>query len=236
MEHVSLIAAFTAGLISFVSPCVLPLIPAYLSFISGVSLDEMRRQEGGRAKVLKKVSLNALLFIMGFSVVFILLGATATVLGQFMLARLAILSKIGGVILVIFGLHLTGVFRLKFLEYEKRFHPTQKPLGMAGSFLVGVAFAFGWTPCIGPILAAILAFAGTRETVGQGILLLSVYSLGLGLPFFLAAIGINTFFGLFEKIRKHFRVIEIVSGVLLILVGVLIFTGDLQRITSFFQF
>jgi cytochrome c-type biogenesis protein len=239
MESVSLIAAFTAGIISFVSPCVLPLIPAYLSFISGISLDEMRQKEGGRAKVLKKVSLNAILFILGFSVVFIVLGATATVLGQFLLSKLAILTKIGGVILVILGLHIAGVFRLKFLDYEKRFHSSEKPLGVVGSFVVGVVFAFGWTPCIGPILAAILAYAGTKETVGQGIVLLSVYSLGLGLPFFLAGIGINTFFGLFERlmrVKKFFRIIQIVSGVLLILVGVLIFTNDLQRITSFFQF
>ena len=236
MQSVSLIAAFTAGIISFISPCVLPLIPAYLSFISGISLDEMRRQESGRARVLKKVSLNAMLFILGFSVVFIALGATATVLGQFLLTKLAILTKIGGVILVILGLHIAGVFRLRFLDYEKRFHATKKPFGMLGSFVVGMIFAFGWTPCIGPILAAILAYAGTRETVGQGIVLLSVYSLGLGLPFFLAGIGINTFFGLFERIRKYFRVIEIVSGILLILVGVLVFTNDLQRIASFFQF
>jgi cytochrome c-type biogenesis protein len=236
MESVSLIAAFTAGIISFISPCVLPLIPAYLSFISGISLDEMRRQEGGRSRVLRRVSLNAMLFILGFSVVFIALGATATVLGQFLLSKLAILTKIGGVILVILGLHIAGVFRLRFLDYEKRFQATKKPFGMLGSFVVGMIFAFGWTPCIGPILAAILAYAGTRETVGQGVVLLSVYSLGLGLPFFLAGIGINTFFGLFERIRKYFRVIEIVSGVLLILVGVLVFTNDLQRVASFFQF
>lgn len=239
MEHVSWIAAFTAGIISFISPCVLPLIPAYLSFISGVSLEEMRQQEGGRARVLRKVSLNAILFILGFSVVFILLGATATVLGQFLLSKLAILSKIGGVILVILGLHIAGVFRLKFLDYERRFHTSKKPIRGIGSFFVGMIFAFGWTPCIGPILAAILGYAGTKETVSQGILLLSIYSLGLGLPFFLAGIGINTFFSLFERlmrIKKFFRIIEIVSGVLLILVGVLIFTNDLQRITSYFQF
>jgi cytochrome c-type biogenesis protein len=179
-----------------------------------------------------------MLFILGFSVVFIALGATATVLGQFLLSKLAILTKIGGVILVILGLHIAGVFRLRFLDYEKRFHASEKPLGVLGSFVVGMVFAFGWTPCIGPILAAILAYAGTKETVGQGILLLSVYSLGLGLPFFLAGIGINTFLGLFEKlmrIKRFFRIIQIVSGVLLILVGVLIFTNDLQRIVSFFQ-
>ena len=232
MEEVTIVAAFVAGIISFVSPCVLPLVPAYISVISGISLEELK---GGHKKTLiwKKVSLNSIAFILGFSTVFVLLGASATVAGQFLLSKLTIISKIAGVLIIIFGLHTIGLFRLKFLYYEKRFQAQQKSVGLLGSFVIGLAFAFGWTPCIGPILAAILIVAGTQETVLQGISLLAIYSLGLGLPFFITGLSINFFLSMFSKMKwKFFRTIEIVSGVFLIAVGVLIFTNYLSIISS----
>lgn len=231
MGEVSLFAAFFAGIISFVSPCVLPLIPGYLSFISGVSVEEMKDKDE-KVRVLKRVSLNSIFFILGFSVVFIILGASATFLGQFLLSKLAILYKVAGVIIIIFGLHLLGLFKIPYLNYEKRFHARTKPLGFLGAFLVGLAFAFGWTPCIGPILAGILVLASNQETVGKGIALLGVYSLGLGIPFFLTGIGFNRFLGVSGFIKKHFKIIEIVSGVFLILVGLLIFFNSISFIAE----
>ena len=232
MEEVTVFAAFFAGIISFVSPCVLPLVPAYISIISGVSLDELKEGHD-KKRVLKNVSLNSIAFILGFSTVFILLGASATVLGQFLLSKLTILSKIAGALIVLFGLHTIGLFRIKFLYFEKRFSSQSKPVGLLGSFAIGLAFAFGWTPCIGPILAAILIVAGSQETVIQGISLLAVYSLGLGLPFFITGLGINKFLSMLGRMKwKQFRVIEIISGSFLIIVGILIFTNYLSIISS----
>lgn len=231
MGEVTLFAAFFAGVISFVSPCVLPLIPGYLSFISGVSVEEMKDKDE-KSKVLRRVGLNSIFFILGFSVVFILLGASATFLGKFLLSRLAILYKVAGVIIIIFGLHLLGLFKIPFLNYEKRFHSRTKPLGFLGAFLVGLAFAFGWTPCIGPILAGILLVASNQETVGKGVVLLSFYSLGLGIPFFLTGIGFNRFLGFSGWLKRHFKIIEIVSGVFLILVGLLIFFNSISFIAE----
>ncbi|UCF79911.1 MAG: cytochrome c biogenesis protein CcdA [Candidatus Eiseniibacteriota bacterium] len=233
LEEVSLLAAFGAGFLSFISPCVLPLVPGYISFISGVSLEAMREESGeGRtgSGSLSKIVPNSLLFILGFSVVFVALGASATFLGQFLVDKLSILSKIAGVVVIVFGLHVMGVFRIRFLQYERRFHARSKPLGLLGSFLVGLAFAFGWTPCIGPILGAILAFASTQETVKEGIYLLSAYSLGLGLPFFATGLAMNSFLGISKSIKAHFRTVEIVSGLLLVAVGILILTNSLQRL------
>ena len=231
MENVSLFAAFTAGLLTFLSPCILPLIPAYLSFISGVSLNEMRREESDIRSSAKVLS-NALLFVLGFSFVFVSLGASATFFGKFLLAELGILRKIAGILVVLFGFHMLGIFRIGFLDQEKRYHQRTKTLGLFGSFLVGVAFAFGWTPCIGPILATILFLASTKETVAQGIWLLGIYSAGLGIPFLLAALAVGRFFQVSSAFRRHFRAVEIASGLLLIAVGILILTDDLTRITT----
>jgi cytochrome c-type biogenesis protein len=235
MENVTLFTAFAAGVLSFISPCVLPLIPGYLSYISGVSLEEMRgpvAAGGGAAAVAApvqiintRVMLTSLAFVVGFSLVFVSLGASATYFGQFLMERLTLLGKIAGVILVIFGLHMMGVFRIGWLYREARFQTRAKPVGFFGPLLVGIAFAFGWTPCIGPILAGILAVAAVQDTVGEGIRLLAIYSAGLGIPFLLAAMAIEHFFTAFHKIRKHYRKIEIVSGLLLIVIGVLIFTN-----------
>jgi len=231
-ENISLFAAFTAGIISFISPCVLPLIPAYLSFISGVSVEEMKSRDR-KSEVLKKVSLNTILFILGFSVVFVALGASATFFGEFLLAKLSLFNKIAGVIIMILGVHLLGVFRIRFLDYEKRFHTKSRSLGLFGSFLVGLAFAFGWTPCIGPILAGILLVASNQDTVTKGVVLLSSYSLGLGIPFFLTAVSFHTFLSVFGWIKKYFRTVEIISGIFLIIVGFLIFIGSFSSLTGF---
>ena len=232
--NVSLIAAFAAGFLSFVSPCVLPLIPGYISFVSGVSVEEMRGDAPPATSRLQ-VFITSLAFVMGFSLVFIALGASATAIGKFIFAQLPILSKIAGGVLIVFGLHTMGVFRLAFLETEKRMHAQRKPAGPLGAMLVGVAFAFGWTPCIGPILGGILAIAGSRNSVGEGITLLAVYSAGLGIPFLLTSLAINQFFGAAKKIRRYYHAIELTSGALLVAIGVLIMTGQLTLIVRFLQ-
>ncbi|RCK77615.1 MAG: Cytochrome c-type biogenesis protein CcdA [Ignavibacteriae bacterium] len=231
MESISIFTAFLFGILSFISPCVLPIIPGYLSFISGLSLEQM--QKGDRKENLKKVLYNSIFFVLGFSVIFTLLGASATIIGQFLLSNLAIAGKIAGIFIVLLGIHLTGLIKLNFLNYEKRIHTQKKSFGIFGSFLVGLAFAFGWTPCIGPILAGILAIASQQETVYQGILLLSVYSLGLGIPFLITAVSLNAFFTLFDKVKRYFRIVEIVSGVLLIAVGILMVTDSLTIIANY---
>jgi cytochrome c-type biogenesis protein len=233
-QQVTLLAAFAAGFLSFVSPCVLPLIPGYISFVSGVSVEEMRGDAAPAASRLQ-IFFTSLAFVIGFSLVFVALGASATAIGKFLFARLPLFSKIAGVILVIFGLHTMGVFRLAFLESEKRVHSQRKPAGPFGAMLVGVAFAFGWTPCIGPILGGILAIAGSKNSVTEGVTLLAVYSLGLGIPFLITSLAINQFFGAAKKIRRYYHTIEVASGALLIVIGVLIMTGQLTIITRYLQ-
>lgn len=231
MVDVTVITALLAGLISFISPCVLPLVPGYLCFISGKSVQEMRDEER-RAENIRPIAMNSLFFIAGFSLVFILMGATATKLGEFVSFKLSFLSKAAGIMLVLFGLHMMGVFKIKFLYMEKRFHARRKRLGLVGAFIVGLAFAFGWTPCVGPILAAVLTLAAMREGMREGILLLFVYSMGLGIPFFLTAIGLNTFLRVFGRIKRHSWLVEVVSGVMLIIIGVMIYTNNLAQLAS----
>jgi len=233
-QNITLLAALAAGFLSFVSPCVLPLIPGYISFVSGISVEEMRGDVPPATSRLQ-VFLTSLAFVIGFSIVFVALGASATAIGKFLFARLPLLSKIAGAILIVFGLHTMGVFRIAFLEAEKRVHAQRKPAGPLGAMLVGIAFAFGWTPCIGPILGGILAIAGSRNSVGEGITLLAVYSLGLGIPFLLTSLAINQFFGAAKRIRRYYHAVELTSGALLIAIGVLILTGQLTIITRFLQ-
>ena len=232
MESVSLFAAFAAGIISFISPCVLPLIPMYISFISGLSLEEMKSGTD-KKRVLKRVTISSLLFVLGFSVVFIGLGASATFFGGFILARLSVLTKIAGVVIIILGLHIAGVFRIGFLNYEKRFHLSSRPVGFLGPFLVGLAFAFGWTPCIGPVLGTILIYSSSQETIWQGILLLSMYSLGLGIPFLLTGISVNAFLGFLERIQRYYRAIEIFVGACLVIMGVLLIMGSFAVLSGY---
>jgi len=235
VENPTFLAAFAAGVLSFISPCVLPLIPGDLSYISGLTLDEMQGT-GDTAMSLgtarRRVLGASIFFILGFSFVFICFGAAASVLGQYMLERQRLLAKIAAVIVIVFGLHTMGVLRIGWLYSEKRVQVEKKPTSLLGAFFVGLAFAFGWTPCIGPILAGILAIAGTQQTVGQGVQLLAVYSAGLGLPFLLTAFAINQFFTVFKRIRKHYHLIEIISGLLLVLIGLLIFTNRFTLIAK----
>ncbi len=233
-NNVTLIAAFAAGFLSFISPCVLPLIPGYVSFVSGVSLEDMRG-DAAVSSARRHVLITSLFFVLGFSLVFIALGATASVVGHFLLEKQPILAKIAGVLLVIFGLHTMGVFRIGFLESEKRMQANRKPAGALGAVLVGIAFAFGWSPCIGPILGGILALAAAKDTVWEGTELLAVYSVGLGIPFLLTSIAINQFFAVTKRIRKHYHAIELVSGGLLVAIGVLIFTNQFTIIVRYLQ-
>jgi len=236
IENVSLLAAFGAGLLSFISPCVLPLIPGYLSYISGLSLDEMRGTGVEVSPdVRSRVLWSSFAFIIGFSLVFVALGASASVIGQFLMSRLTILGRVAGVIIVLFGLHTMGLLRIDWLYQEKRVQTNRRPAGFIGALLVGVAFAFGWTPCIGPILAGILAIAAAQETIGQGVRLLLAYSLGLAVPFFATALAINRFFAAFARIRKHYHFVELTSGALLVVIGILIATNRFTVIARSLQ-
>ncbi|MBI4549975.1 MAG: cytochrome c biogenesis protein CcdA [Candidatus Omnitrophica bacterium] len=231
-QPVSLGLAFLAGLLSFLSPCVLPLIPGYLSFLTGLTVEDLHKEETGKGRLFG----NACFFVAGFSAVFILLGATATGIGQFLVSQLKIFNQIAGVLIVLVGLHVLGILRWDALFREKKIHLRKKPFGLAGSFVVGATFAFGWTPCIGPILAGILAYAGTQETVLQGTVLLVFYSLGLGIPFLVTALGIQAFFGFFARAKHWLRAFEIVSGLLLVAVGILIFSGRLTVLAGRLSF
>ncbi|MFP4465725.1 MAG: cytochrome c biogenesis CcdA family protein [Candidatus Goldiibacteriota bacterium] len=233
-QNINFITAFFAGFLSFLSPCVLPLIPGYISFISGASLKELQ-DTNDLKKVKKDVMWTSLAFVIGFSSVFIALGASATFLGRILLQHLDILSKIAGFAVIILGLHLTGIFKIKTLYREKRIRLPQKRINLFESFLLGLAFAFGWTPCIGPILAGILALAATQTSMGQGLLLLSFYSMGLAIPFMLAAASITLFLKSYDRIKKYFSIIEWTAGILLIIIGLLMITGGLVKITVFFQ-
>jgi cytochrome c-type biogenesis protein len=235
MTGVSLLAAFAAGLLSFISPCVLPLIPGYISFVSGVTLEDLRAADGNAStpasgRTRRRLVISSMAFIAGFSVVFITLGASATALGQALAAHLVVLGRIAGTAIILFGLHVMGVLRLPWLDTQARLEQPGKPAGLTGAFLVGVAFAFGWTPCIGPILAAILALAATERSVWQGVRLLAVYSIGLGIPFLITSLAINRFFAAFGAVRRHYRAIELTAGALLISIGVLILTDRLTVI------
>lgn len=227
------LAAFLAGILSFLSPCVLPLVPGYVSLISGASIDDLQSED---KSLLGRVMLHSLTFILGFSVVFIALGAVATSLGQLANEYHSLLAKIAGVIVIIFGLHLTGLLKIKALYADKRMHEVKGSSSAWGSFLVGFAFAFGWTPCIGPILATILVFAGAQETVFKGVMLLAVYSLGLAVPFLLTSLGVDRFLGFYTKFRRHLHVVEVISGVLLIAVGALIFMNNLKLLSGYLSF
>ena len=215
-----ILIAFSAGLISFLSPCVLPLIPGYIAYISGSSLNEL----------LEKKDVNLLpiiLFTFGFSIVFIIFGASATYLGKFLLSNSFPLRIIAGVIIIFFSLHIIGIINIKFLNYEKKIY-AERNSTVFSSILIGMAFAFGWTPCIGPILGSILILASTTENIGKGILLLSSYSLGLAIPFILSGYLIQKFILLSKNIKKKMNVITKVGGILLFLTGILILTNQLQ--------
>lgn len=227
-QTVTLHAAFGAGLLSFFTPCILPLIPAYFTFITGYSLDELSGDLDGRVRT--NVILSTVSFVLGFSVVFVLLGASASLIGGLVKQYQDAFRIAGGVIVIILGLHLTGLFRLKFLEVDKRIHLTQKPVHILGNFVVGMAFGAGWSPCIGPLLGSIMAIAVTSEDVGQGILLLSFYSAGLALPFIGISLFINLLLSFVRKMNRVVQYVNTAAGVLLIGVGVLLVADKLKSL------
>ncbi len=231
MIDVSLGAAVLAGVISFLSPCVLPLVPPYLCFISGLSLDEMAGRGEAAPRLQVSVLITAVAFVLGLSTVFVLLGATASSLGNALRSNLPLLSQIAGIFIIIMGLNFLGVFRLGWLARDTRYQHLARPPGLFGSYAVGVAFAFGWTPCIGPVLAAILSVAATQESVGRGMLLLCAYSIGLGVPFMLAALSIERFLKFFARFRRHFGIIERIMGVMLVVTGLMFLTGTMQSMS-----
>jgi cytochrome c-type biogenesis protein len=218
--------ALVFGFLSFISPCVLPLVPAYLSYISGHTFEELTGKER-RGHIVAKTLLQAAAFCLGFTAVFLAMGVTATELGSFLTAHKMLFNRVAGIIIIVLGFHMVGVYRIKFLLMEKRFEGKKGRWGIVGTFVVGVAFAFGWTPCIGPFLATLWALAAVQETVWQGFFLLLVYSLGLAIPFLLAAVAVNTFLSAFQKIKQHFRTVEVVGGILLIEFGHIIFFNKL---------
>ncbi|WP_137391761.1 cytochrome c biogenesis CcdA family protein [Rhodoligotrophos defluvii] len=223
---VSYAAALLAGAISFLSPCVLPLVPPYLCFIAGTSLEEMADKQAS-PRVTARVMLAALLFVLGFATVFVMLGATASAIGQLVREYLWLLAQIAGVVIIIMGLHFLGLFRIPILNREARYHHESRPAGLIGAYVVGLAFAFGWTPCIGPVLAAILTLAAAEDSVTRGAVLLGVYSLGLGIPFLASAAAIRAFLTFMQRFRRHIGTVEKVMGGLLVLAGIMFLTGTM---------
>jgi cytochrome c-type biogenesis protein len=229
MADIALPAVFMAGLISFLSPCVLPLAPPYLTYLAGASIDQMTEASGDRI-VRRRAVLAALLFVLGFATVFILLGATASILGQTLRQHLDLLTTVAGIAIIVMGLHFIGVFRIGLLHREARFQgPAAR--GIWSAYLMGLAFAFGWTPCIGPVLAAVLSVAGREESVGRGAVLLAVYSAGLGVPFLLAAFAMRPFLRFLKRFRAHLGTVEMVMGVLLVLTGIAFLTGAMTDLS-----
>jgi cytochrome c-type biogenesis protein len=222
------LVAFAAGLLSFLSPCVLPLVPSYVGFLTGMTLPEVASR--------RRVALtHALLFVGGFSLVFILLGASATALGRALNYYQVWLQRLGGALIILFGLLCLGVFNPTLLSQERRLHLERKPVGYLGSVLVGMAFAAGWTPCIGPVLGAILGLAATSTDVSRGMLLLAVYSAGLALPFLVAAVAVDSFLDWFQRFRRFLPWVMRVSGVMLVFVGILLVTGEFTRLAGWLQ-
>jgi cytochrome c-type biogenesis protein len=233
MTDATVPTAFAAGLISFLSPCVLPLVPGYLSMISGVGLEELKAPQG---HLMRRVMVNSIAFILGFSVVFIALGAAATEIGQVLGIYKHTLARVAGVVIILFGLHLTGILKIKALYTDARLHSVKGNSTPIGAFVIGFAFAFGWTPCLGPILTAILTIAGEQDTVVKGILLLTVYSMGLAVPFLLTSLLMERFLKFYSRFRSYMHALEVASGGLLIALGILLLLGRFTLISSWLSF
>lgn len=234
MKHISILLAFSAGLLSFLSPCVLPLVPAYISYLTGSSIDELK---AGKTKLFTLY--KSLGFVLGFSIIFILMGVSITSLGKLLITHKDVFRKIGGALIIVFGLHTIGIFRIKLFYREKRFLYFDKIKGPFSSVIMGMAFATGWTPCIGPILSSILIYATSMDSINKGMLLLIMYSIGLAVPFILTAMVIEEFSEQFKKFSKYLPIISIISGVLMIIMGIMIFTNKLavlSQYTSFINF
>lgn len=227
--EIGLGGAFIAGLLSFISPCVLPLVPPYLCYLAGISIEEFKG-EGSAPRASRRVIASALAFVVGFSIVFVALGASASFLGHIVQEYYRWLSIFAGIVIIAMGLHFLGILKIGLFYRTAQVEVTNKPPGITGAFVMGLAFAFGWTPCVGPVLATILFGAGSKETVGEGIKLLSAYSAGIGLPFILAAVFVGPFMGLMARFRKHMGSVEKVIGALLVLTGVMFLTGSMNAI------
>ncbi len=231
MLEIGLFSAFVAGLLAFISPCILPLIPVYISMMSGKAV---YKDSSIRISERLYLFLNSVFFVAGFSVVFIIMGSTATIIGRALGNYSGIIARIGGVIIIIFGLQYMGLFRIPFLNIEKRFSiPSSLKSGYLGSFVVGIIFSFGWIPCVGMILSGILLLASQMGTLFQGILLLAVFSIGLGLPFILAGIFISFFSNFLKKINKHLNIVSIVSGIFLVAMGIVFVTNSMNTVVEF---
>jgi cytochrome c-type biogenesis protein len=224
-QTVSFPAAFVAGILSFFSPCVLPLIPAYFTFITGFSIEELTEEYN--SEIRKKVFLSTFLFVLGFSLVFILMGASASYLGGLMYTYKNLIRIIGGILIIILGIHLTGIIRIPGLDFEKRIALEKKPLHFLGTLIIGMAFGAGWSPCIGPLLGSILIIAGSQETVWQGVILLGIYSAGLAIPFIIISIFINFLLTFIKKASKVLKYVNVVAGVVLIVVGLILVSNKL---------
>lgn len=233
MTDINLFIAFSAGVLSFLSPCVLPLIPSYLSFVSGVSLEDMQGTGEGHQAVRTRVVGNALAFVLGFSLVFVSLGASASLLGGLFFSYRDVIRIAGGLFILLVGAYLMGVFKVAALERYLQFNLRTKPAGYLGSILVGITFAVAWTPCVGPILGAILALAGTAGEVDRGILLLTAYAGGLAVPFVVSAVALNRFFEFSKAIRRFLRPLHVVAGLLLVVVGVLLMTDTMTALNAY---
>ena len=233
MKDVSFSLAFLAGILSFLSPCVLPLVPSYITFITGVSFEDLK--EGGDRKRIRFLTItNSLAFIAGFSTIFVALGASSSAIGRFMFQYQDWIRNIGGVLVIFFGLFVSGIIRLDFLTRERKFHLSGKPAGYVGTFLVGMTFAAAWTPCIGPILGTILLYAGSTGSAEYGFKLLAVYSLGLAVPFFISSLMFNSFLSYSVRIRKYMKGIMLVSGIVLIAFGLLLLTNNVRQLATLF--
>lgn len=229
---VTYFGALVAGLLSFLSPCVLPLVPPYLCFLGGTTFDQLTGEDETPSHVYQTVVLSSVAFVLGFTTVFVILGASATAMGQLVAENLPLLAKIAGVLIIIAGLHFLGVLHIPILHREARYHADTRPAGLLGAYLIGLAFAFGWTPCIGPVLGSILAVAAGEDSVSQGVSLLLVYSLGLGIPFIMAAVAIKPFMRAMQRFKGHLAMMEKLLGAFLVLTGILFLTDSMTLIAG----
>lgn len=231
MNNISFVLAFSAGLLSFLSPCVLPLVPAYVSYITGVTIGEEETKRSNLYVLYKSIG-----FVVGFSIIFIIMGASITSLGKVFIKNQTIFRQVAGALILLFGLHITGIFKIKLFYREKRFLSFGKTSGNFGSVFMGMAFAAGWTPCVGPILSSILVYASSMETISKGIILLVFYSLGLAVPFILTSLAIEKLSVKIRKLGKYLNIISIISGVLMIIMGILIFTNKISILSKYLDF
>lgn len=232
-SEVSILIAFFAGVLTFLSPCVLPLFPSYITYITGRSFEDIKIS-GVKPDIRKLTAVHSLFFIIGFSIVFVILGITLSYLGSFFGIKKIWLERFGGIVIILFGLNITGLLNIKFFNKEKTFISGRKNAGYFGSMLVGMAFAVGWTPCVGPILSSILIYASTLSSLPRAAVLLCSYSLGLGVPFFLAGLAINQFIFMFNRFKLMLRILPVITGIFLICFGALLFTGRFSRLTGIF--